>query len=145
MEILDFITNGGIGTAIGGLFGIGQEWMRKHMEAKALAAEREHIVIMHKMQFEQDNKMAEFELLETDMQTQAEVMKGSYVHDASFQDVSPAVNNIRALVRPFCTVATGIAAYWRPDPFFGAFMLCLTWWFSGRRSQALNQRLSHGS
>ena len=130
--IADLLTSGGIGSAIGAVAGIGQKIIATKMENDFKTKEFAHIEKMHLLQNDQEIRMAEFAADAEELKAHTTALTGSYTHDASFENTSKWVDNIRALVRPVCTVmAFGLTA-WQPDIFAGYLGLMLSWWFAGR-------------
>lgn len=129
--VADILSSGGLGTAIGSVFGIGQKLAATWMENKHQEKEWAHELELHELQFQQDLSMAKQDLLQAEVTASAATMKASFEHDASFK---PAqwVDNIRALVRPTATVLLIILSFFEPETYLALAGLALGWYFSSR-------------
>jgi len=132
MNLIDILTTGGIGSAIGAIAGIGEKVVLGRLEAAAKANERDHIYRMQQLQQEHEMRQAEHELLGQMEKTAGEVWVESFKHDASTGQTSQWVNNIRALVRPASLVICFPLAYFEPMTFAGFLGLMLSWYFASR-------------
>lgn len=130
--IADLLTSGGIGSAIGAVAGIGQKIIATKMENDFKTKEFAHIEKMHLLQNDQEIRMAEFAADAEELKAHTAALTGSYTHDASFENTSKWVDNIRALVRPVCTTIAFPLTYMQPAVFGGYLGMMLSWWFASR-------------
>lgn len=135
MELLDIFTGGGIGAAVGAVASSVEKYFTRKAEAVAKREDNRHIEAMQSRQHQFDALMAEKDLLGEQIEADSATLIASYNHDSSFENTSPWVANIRALVRPLSVAGTGILAIWHPE-FFASFMMTLTWYFSSRTRSA---------
>lgn len=132
MNLIDILTTGGIGSAIGAIAGIGEKIVLGRLEAEAKEAERDHIYRMQQLQQQHEARQAEHELLGQMEKTAGEVWVESFKHDASVGQTSVWVNNIRAMVRPLALLACFAGAVYDPIVFSGYLGMVLSWWFASR-------------
>lgn len=131
-EFADIAATGGIGTAIGSLFGIGQKIATQWMEHKHQEKMWEHELNLLDRQNAHEVTQSKHELLITEAAAGAQVVQGSYTHDASFKNTHGWVDDVRALTRPtltwYCVIATGF----NPGVYSGFAGLMVGWWFASR-------------
>ena len=88
---------------IGSLFGQVFKLVNAFVEAKEKARQREHELRLLKMNIEARGEEMESEALIAQVEATAEMLKGSYKHDASYGVPSPWARNVLRFVRPALT------------------------------------------
>jgi len=132
MNLIDILTTGGIGSAIGAVAGLGEKWVLGKQEAAAKAAERAHILEMQRLQMQHESNQAEQELRKAEIVSSGEVWVESFKHDAGIGQTSVWVNNTRAMVRPAALLGCYIGVMINPIVFAGYFGTALGWWYASR-------------
>lgn len=136
MGILDIITGGGLSAVLGAAAGIGEKIMLTKMELEAKAAEYKHLERMHELNADQQARMAEQNLLVTEVQSAGQALVASYEHDAPLGETSTWVNDVRALVRPLAIVLGFAYSWFNPENGIPMLTMMLAWYFAGRARTA---------
>lgn len=132
MNLIDILTTGGIGSAIGAIAGIGERVILGKMEAQKKTAEWEHIRVMQQLQYQHETREAEYGLRNKVEEVTGQVWAQSFEHDSAMGETSVWVNNIRALVRPVALVICFPLTYFEPLTFAGYLGMMLSWYFASR-------------
>ena len=151
-----------IGSAVGGgllgvlgnfanrAFGI---WERRE-ERENMRREHAHELAMIQEQRVTRAQETEAEIVTTQVEGSYEGLEASLKHDASLRDVSPWVNNIRALVRPTLTGTLSAAMitmafvfgedlqYTVAEAVVFTGVTAITWWFGDRAERARLQQFN---
>lgn len=135
--LIDILTSGGLGTAIGAIGSLGDKFLTRKIELEKLKLEYRHVKSMHMLQAQQEQRKAEYDLLEAEIKGEYVGLESSIKHDMSIEKVHPVANTVRALFRPFITTVLVLAVYTHPQPelFSGFAGLSIAWWMGSRSHQ----------
>jgi hypothetical protein len=99
------VASGGLFGLVGSLIGIGAKWLQAKQAAKIKAAEWGHEITLLKLQMEAGDRETENELSIARSEGSWKGLSDSYRTVVPATAVSPLVNGIRSLFRPFLTIS----------------------------------------